>query len=309
MRRFLNSIESQTKLPDEVVVVDGGSDDGTVEILESWSAQTSVAVRVVVEPGANISVGRNIAIDSALHPLIAVTDAGTTLDPGWLESLAELAKPEIGVVSGFFDPEGDTFLGRAIAAAVMPTLGEIDASNFLPSSRSVMFRKSIWEQVGGYPEWLDYCEDLVFDLAMKDAGGNFAFASDARVTWNARPDLKSYAKQYFRYARGDGKANLWLKRHVARYVAYGVGSAFLLLGVLDPRWLLVDLVGGAIHLRKFAYRVSTRRSTFRSPFEWLAAIGLVPIVVAIGDISKMVGYPRGVSWRASRRLPAGVSFK
>ena len=51
-----------------------------------------------------------------------------------------------------------------------PTRDEVDPATFLPSSRSVAFRKAAWAAVGGYPEWLDYCEDLVFDLSLRERG-------------------------------------------------------------------------------------------------------------------------------------------
>lgn len=301
---FLSSIDAQDRRPDEVVVVDGGSRDGTLALLESWAKQTSIDVRILVEPAANISRGRNIAIAAAKHDLIAATDAGTRLDKGWLESLCEKATADVDVVSGFFDPQGETFMGRAIAAAVMPSLAEIDGATFLPSSRSVMFRRSAWEAVGGYPEWLDYCEDLVFDLSIKSAGGTFAFAPAARVTWNARPSLTSYAKQYYRYARGDGKADLWAKRHAARYAAYMVGSVVVMSSVRKPHRSLPLAAAGGVYIGKFIRRVAVRRSTFETRAEWAAALALVPTIVALGDVSKMAGYPAGVVWRRANRRPA-----
>ena len=53
--------------------------------------------------------------------------------------------------------------------------------------------------------------------------------------------LRSYFRQYYRYARGDGKADLWRKRHAIRYVIYLIAlPALLLLSVFhSPWWLLV----------------------------------------------------------------------
>ena len=60
---------------------------------------------------------------------------------------------------------------------------DINPQTFLPSSRSVAFCKTAWEAVGGYPEWLDYSEDLVFDMALKEDVGNFAFAPGPSPTF------------------------------------------------------------------------------------------------------------------------------
>ncbi|MCA9957415.1 MAG: hypothetical protein KC443_00185, partial [Anaerolineales bacterium] len=95
-------------------------------------------------------------------------------------------------------------------------------------SRSVAFLKSAWEAVGGYPEWLDYSEDLIFDLALREKYGAFPFADTAVAYFRPRGSLRSFFRQYYFYARGDGKANLWRKRHVIRYVTYLLGFPFLL---------------------------------------------------------------------------------
>ncbi len=98
------------------------------------------------------------------------------------------------------------------------------------------FRKTAWAQIGGYPEWLDYCEDLIFDLKM----GNFAWAPEALVYFRPRASLGSFYSQYYRYARGDGKADLWRKRHLIRYATYCVALPLLLVAL----WLGSPLVRG-----------------------------------------------------------------
>ena len=60
--RLLDSLAVQTRVPDEVIVCDGGSTDGTLQLLE---AESRFPLRVVQQPGANISQGRNVAIEAA----------------------------------------------------------------------------------------------------------------------------------------------------------------------------------------------------------------------------------------------------
>ncbi|MCX7671294.1 MAG: glycosyltransferase, partial [Anaerolineae bacterium] len=63
IRRLLDSLLAQTRPPDEVVIVDGGSRDQTVAILREYADR--LPLQVLVEPGANISRGRNVAIAAA----------------------------------------------------------------------------------------------------------------------------------------------------------------------------------------------------------------------------------------------------
>ena len=113
-----------------------------------------------------------MAIAAAHHALIAATDAGVRLERDWLEQLLIVpcrAEDPADVVSGAFVAAPETLFELALGAVTLPAIDEIDPATFNPSSRSVAFRREAWQKVGGYPEWLDYCEDLLFDLALRDA--------------------------------------------------------------------------------------------------------------------------------------------
>jgi glycosyltransferase involved in cell wall biosynthesis len=86
--RLLDSIAAQTRAPDEIVVVDGGSTDATLDVLRARA--TSLPLKIVSLPNANISQGRNAAIRAARGDIICSTDAGVRLESCWVE---ELVKP------------------------------------------------------------------------------------------------------------------------------------------------------------------------------------------------------------------------
>jgi glycosyltransferase involved in cell wall biosynthesis len=297
--RLLDSLAAQTRPPDEVIIVDGGSTDGTVEVLEEYAAGGDLPFRVLVRPGTNISQGRNAAIAVATGEIIASTDAGVRLSPNWLE---EIVKPfererELYVVSGFFAPDPQTVFETALGATVLPILANVKPEKFLPSSRSVAFRKAAWERVGGYPEWLDYCEDLVFDFKLRELGP-FAFAPRAIAYFRPRKSPITFFKQYYRYARGDGKADLWRVRHAVRYSTYLIAvPAIFLLGLWrTPLWWLLFLVGGAIIFWTPYKRLWPMIRSYGFA-DKVKAILWVPIIRVTGDIAKMIGYPVGVLWR------------
>lgn len=296
---FLDGLERQRCLPAEIIVTDGGSVDRTVEILESWGVPSGVNLSVITVTGANISKGRNVAIQKTSRDRIAVTDAGTTLDPDWLRLLQVGFDSGADVVSGFFVPTGKTLFEKTLSRAVTPLLDEINPDDFLPSSRSVGFTRRAWAGAGGYPEWLDYCEDLVFDLQLKATGARFAFTPEALVTWSARPDILAFGKQYYRYARGDGKAGLYFARHAARYVAYVLGLILFLEGFSIP-WLFVPLILGFLGYQwKFLRRIWKARREFSGCL--VVALTMTPMLVMFGDLSKMTGYPAGRIWRHRKR--------
>lgn len=307
--RLLDSIGAQTRLPDEVVIADGGSSDDTVRLSEAWGARQEFPVRVLVARGANISQGRNAAIRAAQGEIIASTDAGVRLDPRWLERLLEAfgvatagssaAVPAVSVVGGFFVPDPQNAFEMAMSATVLPTLADIAPATFLPSSRSIAFRKAAWQAVNGYPEWLDYCEDLIFDFDLRRQY-RFAFAPEAVVYFRPRGGLRSFFRQYYLYARGDGKADLWHKRYVIRYGTYLVAAPLLVaLSLWHSPWWLLAALAGAVAYTRTPYRRLWPYLRRLTATERLYALALVPVIRIAGDVAKLAGYPVGVWWRAN----------
>lgn len=302
IRPLLDSLIQQSILPDEIVICDGGSTDNTLEILAEYKEW--LPLHVIVAPGANISAGRNCAIAAAQGPIIAATDAGVVLSPYWLEDLTQPLREEgKRVVSGWFEPDPYTDFEVVMSATVLPTRQDVDPATFLPSSRSVAFLKEAWAEVGGYPEWLDYSEDLVFDMALRDKNGDFPFVETAVAYFRPRGSLRAFFKQYYLYARGDGKANLWGKRHAIRYFTYLFALPFILRLIWNEKragWLLL-LLGTSAYSRRPAERLWDSTWGWRPPSR-ARAFALIPIIRLVGDVAKMLGYPVGVIWRLRHKI-------
>ena len=306
---LLDSILAQERRPDEVVIVDGGSSDRTVVLVQDFAqrAAPDLPVRVEVLPGANISAGRNRAIELAQGDIIVVTDGGVVLHAAWLARL--VAALEDGddapadVAAGFFVPAPQSSFELAMGATVLPAVEDIEPATFLPSSRSVAFRREAWERAGRYPEWLDYCEDVVFDLALRREGVRQRFVPAARVAFRPRPSLPAFFRQYYRYARGDGKADLWRRRHAIRYGVYLGAPLVWLVGVHWPvlRWLI--LVAMLAYVRRPYQRLwaLAAQSSGGNLDYFLRAAAWVPLIRLTGDVAKMIGYPVGVRWRLMGR--------
>jgi glycosyltransferase involved in cell wall biosynthesis len=306
IRPLMDSIAAQTRLPDEIVFVDGGSQDHTTAVIESYADK--LPIRVIVEPGCNISAGRNVAIQAAQGDVIAAVDAGVLLSPNWFESITRpFDDPQVEVVAGFFQADPHTIFEAAMGATVLPLADEIAPATFLPSSRSVAFRKSAWERIGGYPEWIDYCEDLIFDLRLKATARPFVFVPEALVYFRPRGSMNAYFKQYYRYARGDGKVDLWRKRHAIRYMTYLVAApVILLLGLLiDPLLWLLYIPGAVVYFQRPYRRLPAvlKHAPSMSILGLLYALALIPVIRVVGDVAKMIGYPVGLRWRRMHQPP------
>ncbi|MDI6892747.1 MAG: glycosyltransferase [Actinomycetota bacterium] len=290
---FLDSLLSQSRPPDEIVVVDGGSTDGTVNIIGKF-IQKGAPIRLM-ETADNRSVGRNLAIRNARHEIIASTDAGSVADKDWLKNIVEPFEkdPTIDVVSGVTLPRTESFFEDCVAVINLPEAEDINPETFLPSSRSAAFRKNAWEKARGYPEQFSLNEDTVFNFALKGAGCKFFFAPDAVVYWRPPSTFKKVFRQFYAYARGDGQAGLYLWEYYfpKRCLIYSLGVALLVAGYFyPPAWVLL-LPGLLIYLSKPCSKAFGR-------LRKLGVFPLLPAIIFTRDLAELFGYLVGLGERA-----------
>ncbi len=297
---FLTSLEAQLRLPDEWVVVDGGSTDGTCEALTAFAARAPFPVLILSETGCNIARGRNLAIQAAQHDIIAATDAGCTLDKAWLDALVRPFDDGALAVAGWYEPDHRTPFERWIALATFRRLEQVDPATFLPSSRSVAFRREVWKAVGGYPEGLRLAgEDTAFDLAILKAGYSFAFASKAVVRWRPRGTLGSFIRQQFLYGYGDGEAG-----QAQRFVLRNIIKTTVFAGVIVsfPIHPKVGLCLVIVLQLILVVRLRQLRWPWRDVVPGMA---ILPPILAFQAVSQVLGYLSGAwhGWKA-----AGATF-
>jgi glycosyltransferase involved in cell wall biosynthesis len=293
---LLAAVDGQTRRADRIVVVDGGSTDGTWEQLVEW-AEHRDDVEVVHAPGANIATGRNLAIERADADVIAVTDAGGRPRADWLEYLvAPFGDAEVEMAMGFYRGRPTTTFQRVVDCLNLPDADEVDSERFLPSSRSLAFRPDLWQRAGRYPEWLEIGEDMFFDLRVVELGARRVFVPEAVVEWDLRRGLGAFLRQYYRYARGDGEAGMHARRHALRFGTY---AGALGLAALAPRYpvvLVVPVLAGGAWLAPVY-----RRAWHRLDNDRVAAVAMIPALTALMDGAKMAGYVAGHVRRRRRR--------
>ena len=259
---WLDTVLKQTRLPDEIVIVDGGSRDNTLDILKSYAAKSSVPIRVYSEQGANISRGRNLAIEKAEHEVIAVTDCGCRLKPDWLENLITpfAVNPRTQVVSGWYNAVDSR--GRELPFGMTPQLGQVEPQGFVPSSRSLALTKTAWQQSGGYPEWLTLTgEDTYFALELKRYCLHWAFVPSAVVDWVGPETWTEAWKKTYSWSTGNGEIgyNAWLYRSVGRkIISTGIGLLAGIALLTYVLWMLLAVsplltVVGALTLALLVY--------------------------------------------------------
>jgi glycosyltransferase involved in cell wall biosynthesis len=239
--RMVPSLLHQDPPAVEVVIVDGGSTDGTWEWLQTAQAADSgnrtrlVAIRdescsLKHSPGP-VSRGRNVAIAAAQSAIIATADAGCTYAPSWLANLTGplvAGQAHYALGGTCLDPAGHTLWDVASAPFFSIKLAPNEPTKSC-TARSMAFTRNLWQQIGGFPEEVLVGEDTLFDLEARRRTRPY-FAPNAKALYRPQNTFRSAAHQLARYAISDGQAGVrWARmfRNAARCLLEIVAVAVL----------------------------------------------------------------------------------
>lgn len=289
---LLDSLLAQTKKPSEIVIVDGGSKDKTVQIIRHYQKKNK-KIRFLVEPGS-VAHGRNVSIEIARNEIIAHTDAGCVARRDWLEKITRPFRyTEIDIVAGFYKMSAKNSMQRAMNVYHGVPSQRFDPTSFLPSTRSVAFRKKVWEEVGGYSEKLQKAgEDTLFIHQAVSKGFKITRVKDAQVLWRETVSFTftDSLKKFYQYARGDAQAGVWwhpakqIATHnikiLAIFIRYLAGLVILIYGLK----LLAIIVILYLFWSIFKWRDVVRDWGSRA---WL------PIIQVSSDFAVMAGFTSG----------------
>lgn len=282
---LVEALFTQTRSPDEVVIADGGSDDGTREFLNQL-ADRHAQLTVIDGPGG-IAGNRNAAIHAATGEVIACTDAGCIPEPGWLEALTRPFDSGADWVAGFYRPDGRTTASTAAGVVMMTVLEEVDMDHFLPGGSSQAFTKKAWERVGGFPEGMNAGEDTLYGEQLRAAGYRPEFAPAAVVAWHPPSSFSEMAVKARSWGEADGINRVRTGAYLRVILAYWLTPLVALMVALwRPLWGLAILVA---FLGLVAYRT-------RFKFRWVPGAGkwlLVPLAHIRQQLAQSHGWLEG----------------
>jgi succinoglycan biosynthesis protein ExoA len=199
---------AQRPRPLEVIVVDGGSRDGTGELARHEGAI------VIDNPERTIPAALNLGLAAAHGDVLARFDAHSEMTPGYLEAcLSALASDPTALnAGGWCEARATGPWGGALAAALSSPFGvgnarlwrrpaEGSTRTHVDSVPFGCYRASALRSVGGWENGLPVNEDFELNARLRGAGGRVVFDPSIRALYHPRETLAAIARQYWRHGR------------------------------------------------------------------------------------------------------------
>lgn len=250
---WLDSVTKQSLKPKEVIICDAGSDDRTVDLINKFKEKNKLPfeIRVIVAPNVNIARGRNLAVMESSSQVLLFSDVGTELDKNWANYLVSAFEDkDVEAALGWYEPLYSNSFFKSLSLFLLPQLDSIEPEIFMPSARSLAVKRSLFDDIGGFPENLKLAgEDSLFDFNLKFKAKKLAFVPIAKCKWLMPRSIVKMGKTIQRYSYGDAETGFlfWsyyyslLKNILTLFFEFFIFVSFFVFGLAFKSKLILIL--------------------------------------------------------------------
>ena len=287
----------------EIIVVDNGSSDGSGDIARRHGAL------VLERPALRVGACRNAGAAAARGEILAFIDADNEIGPGWLHACASAFREGDTGATGYpyRAPMDATWVQRMYDALRSRTTERRDIEWLGAGNLAV--RRTVFEQVGGFDERLEACEDVQLCHAVRQAG--WRVVSEPGMQSVHHGDPRTLSELFFgELWRGRDNLRVSLKgpltpRAVSSTLLPVIGLACLTLlgvGLLSAPWLggRPAAVGalGLVTIAGLKGLVIIARGRLSTPLAWLQGF----VVAATYESARALSLVSSVTHRTRVRI-------
>lgn len=302
----------------ELIVVDGGSTDGTVDLLTSMAQHTNPKFQLLHNPDKRSSISRNMGVKASRNDYILFIDAhvhipSRTLIADMAEAIMEHQPAVLGRPQPLTAPSLSVFQ-EATAAVRASFLGHARSSYIYsghqgwasPLSIGVMYERSLFETFGLFDESFDAAEDLEFNSRLEDQGIRALTSPKFKVLYHPRKSVGQLFHQMHRYGLGRVRflqKNPHRKRgevfvpYIAPVLALSIVATSLLFESARTALAYTALLGMLLVIGASVVHLPRTRIT---------SIALLPLCFIVIHLGLSSGVTRGLVCRTDARSHPGA---
>lgn len=214
--RLLKSLDKLNPIPDEIIIVDDNSNDGTKILLDKWKSIRRGYYKGIILKCKNSGPAdsRNLGIFQSRNDLIAFTDDDVIVHPKWIKNLtSRLIKTgeKVAGVGGIVKSINNDILSKFyVEHKILEAPMQL---NYLPTV-NCCFKKKALIKIGGFNTFFSFAggEDTDLCLRLKNEGYHFVKENNAIVSHDFSSNFLSFCKMWIRYGKGTQIAILKSRR-------------------------------------------------------------------------------------------------
>ena len=300
-------IEQKFKGELEIIISDGLSNDGTLDIIKQFQKKYRY-IKLIRNNAKIVPVGFNKALNFALGDIIIRVDGHSTLEPDFIQnSLRILNKKNVSCVGGPTKHFSNTFIGKNISIAQCSYFGAGGASfrtgiikgKFVNTLAFGAYNRSEFLKVGGYDEELVRNQDEELNYRLIQNGGKIWIDPSIKSLYYVRSSILKLFFQYFYYGFYKVRViqkikSIFSLRHLIPAIFVLTLNIFLALAIFQNKLFPIYIYGGIYLLISIVF------SVYESIKHHSKLLILLPIIYFIMHFSYGLGFLLGFFYYINR---------
>ncbi len=266
----------------EILVVDGASDDDTIELVKEYQKIHYPFIRLLNNPKKITSAALNIGIREANGDYITILSSHSIVEKNFIKAnISHISKNGVDCVGGILEtlPANDSLYAKAIAAGLSHPFGVgnayfrigIKESKYVDTVPFGCYRKEIFQRIGYFDEDLVRNQDDEFNLRILKNSGKILLIPEIQSYYYARDSISKLSKMYFQYG------------YFKPLVAIKLGSVFTWRQIIPAAFVGSLLICGLLSL-------------IIKPFILLLVISLFPYLIVNLFFSLSLAFKKGLKY-------------
>lgn len=197
--KCLIALERQILKPSEVILIDDGSSDRTIQLLSDFRSQSKLKIQIFKQNHLGPGAARNLGAKKASGEILAFIDSDCIPDTKWLKKIKDtFYNKKIGAVGGGYSGGIDkTFWQRFSCEELKFRRRRMKKFVDTALSNNLACRKNLFWKVGGFPKEFPVCEDMFFTYQVS-RNHKLMWLKNNGVKHHFKTNLISFLKhQYF----------------------------------------------------------------------------------------------------------------